>query len=165
MKEGSLSGHIEVRPVRVGLALNAGSVSEFRRAVELATSVWGGIANPIIPVEDRAEALRLAEEFDVDVTWAVGESPLISELTQQPGFVWEQGLSGGPFNFSHPARGDHLVGAELVLRTLARSASGPQLEAHKWAESHPLDLLNTAVFGRHEPGSSLEEAFNARQRK
>jgi hypothetical protein len=58
MKEGSLSGHIEVRPVRVGLALNAGSVSEFRRAVELATSVWGGIANPIIPVEDRAEALR-----------------------------------------------------------------------------------------------------------
>lgn len=48
MKEGSLSGHIEVRPVRV-LALNAGSVSEFRRAVGLATSVWGGIASPIIP--------------------------------------------------------------------------------------------------------------------
>jgi hypothetical protein len=44
--------NVDLRPLRLADLIHAGSVGEFVAAVAEATSRWGGIREPIIPVRD-----------------------------------------------------------------------------------------------------------------
>jgi hypothetical protein len=53
-------------------------------AVRLNTMVWGGIANPIIPVgEDAAAASELADRFSLDVLHPVVAEPQLREVVER----------------------------------------------------------------------------------
>jgi hypothetical protein len=66
-----------VRPTRFALIVRADAVETVRQAVSLNTVLWGGIYNPIVPVDPVDEAIGLLNEFDPDrlVNLTGGELP------------------------------------------------------------------------------------------
>ena len=157
-----------VRPVRVGLLVEEGSVEDFSRAVELASIAWGGLASPIIPVssESPAAALRYAEELDVDVLAAVTSKPTLKELAKTTGYSWRSVDDRGPFGRGDETLKDWVLGLDALLAgEEARRTAAPGGLLHvTWAERHPLNLFCLALFGRfgderHE--REIQESFLA----
>lgn len=44
---------LKIRPIRLGFLVDPAKASEIQRAIELNSSLWGGVYNPIIPVSNR----------------------------------------------------------------------------------------------------------------
>lgn len=67
------------RPTRIGLLVRPVELGDVERAARICTLLWGGIHNPIIPVntKDEANAHLLVKQFQLDVLFAVAESDAI----------------------------------------------------------------------------------------
>lgn len=144
--QAHISGHLNVRPVRLGLAVRPRSPKDLLRAVERATRVWGGVADPLVPVKDADSAVNLAERLDVDVAAPVGSSDAIEEFTQATGFSWRS-IEGTPFR--NERRDPFVLETELVLESLTSTRSAEDLRfAHvTWDDEHPLANLFALHYG------------------
>ena len=73
---------VAYRPVRIGFLVRAGSLDDLTRAATLATWIWGGIRNPIIPLsDDDGETDRLIAIWQVDALFAVDAEDDLSRRT------------------------------------------------------------------------------------
>lgn len=87
----AISGTVQLRPVRVALA-TAPELTAVRRAVQLATSAWGGLYFPLVASDDAGAAEELARVSASDVIVAVEAKDVIGqELADLPGFRWKAG--------------------------------------------------------------------------
>lgn len=149
MLGGYVSGETMLRPVRMGLAIMAGSATGLRRAVELAVSSWGGQGFPIVEAgADSRAALRLAAAMGVDCFFPVGDDDELKVLAKTPGFEWApswQGLS--PFNRDPEGRHEHVLPAS-VLYDWYRLSRQPPVHYVTWPQDHQLEDLLTVWFGR-----------------
>jgi len=72
-----LNLYITYRPLRIGWCVRANNLDDLRKAILLSNILWGGRFNPIIPVDDEAEALQLVEVFRVDALYPIQNDPAI----------------------------------------------------------------------------------------
>jgi hypothetical protein len=70
------------RPLRIAWAIKR-DLHEYRRAVRLSHTLWGGRFNPIVIVDHEEEARRLIDLFRIDVILAVGEPEQVRPFTAQ----------------------------------------------------------------------------------
>ncbi|MDX6450676.1 MAG: hypothetical protein QOH16_725 [Gaiellaceae bacterium] len=74
------------RPLRVGFLVRQGSAEDVRTAVKLATLIWGGIYDPIIPVPDdgSTDAVdELIDGFRVDGVFAVADVQVLNAVVHR----------------------------------------------------------------------------------
>jgi len=156
----SVSGSVQLRPVRVALAL-APSMEVLRRAVRLATSAWGGMYYPLISTDDVDVARELARisASDVIVPVEMGDGTA-QVLASLPGFRWKPGGEWGPFEPPTPHLGSRLLGPEANLKL----PSAPRIRLG-WQADDPLAALYGVWFGEYGDSAyenQLRDAFEAR---
>src|SRR5258708_2955110 len=79
---------IRYRPLRLGLSVSQADLQAFRFAVKLASTMWGGKFNPIIPVtEDHALSNALVSAFRVDALYPVSNSGSVSAFVESMGHL------------------------------------------------------------------------------
>lgn len=76
----AINVRLAYRPVRVGFLVRAGVLDDIRLAARLATLVWGGAYDPLLPVADTEQAARLVELFHPDVLYPVVADELLDEV-------------------------------------------------------------------------------------
>src|SRR6266568_7650492 len=91
---GQLLGSVMLRPVRIGMAFTP-SVPLVHRAVETATTLWGGLYQPFLNPGSR-ESLQVARALALDVITAMDRDHPSSQLASS------RALRGGA-----PANGLH----------------------------------------------------------
>jgi hypothetical protein len=140
-------------------------------AARLNTMVWGGIANPIIPVgEDAASAAELADRFSLDVLHPVVAEPQLREVVERfPHLRLPREISmHGLFQVV----GDDEIGLATVrvlashyYETVVRYGGGKSRAVWmNWKADDPLAPLWTLLFGDYGedvPGPRCRRAFHA----
>ena len=60
--------YIKKRPVKIGFLIEEGNIDDLVEIAGINTLLWGGIYNPIIPINDNSERLskNLIKTFDVN---------------------------------------------------------------------------------------------------
>jgi hypothetical protein len=74
------------RPLRVGFLVRQGQSDDVRRAIQLATLIWGGLYDPIIPVPAAGAygvVDRLVEGFRLDGLCPVVDDPALRQVAQR----------------------------------------------------------------------------------
>jgi len=96
-ESGQVSGIVIIRPVRLGLVFKP-NVDNLRRAVEGATSTWGGIFHAFLSPDNVDESLSLARRLGIDALWPMDEDYSSQRLCNSEGYRWSG--FGGPFEYS-----------------------------------------------------------------
>lgn len=155
----SVSGSVQLRPVRVALALTP-STQALRRAVQLATSAWGGMYYPLISTDDLDAARDLARITGSDVIVPVDAGDGTAQaLANQPGFHWKAGGEWGPFEPPTPHLSNRVLRPEANLRRAGAARTRPV-----WQAEDPLAALYGTWFGEYrdsEYENGLRDAFAA----
>jgi hypothetical protein len=162
-----VSGRVTLRPIRLGLVIDPSSINSLMRAIERATSFWGGVYYPIFdPSNGATIVVRQAEAFDVDCLVAVGDDPSATALTETPGFQWQNPM-GSALGHGALARGagthsEHPMPASALYEWY-RANRHPYRPASMvtWDRDDERDHLLTAWFGRfgHTPAERLSDAL------
>jgi hypothetical protein len=81
----TVSVRVSYRPIRVAWCIDEGSLEQFRIAIRLSSTLWGGKFNPIIPIGggDLREARQFQQTFRVDALFPLRETPRVAEFVQQ----------------------------------------------------------------------------------
>jgi len=81
----TVSVRVSYRPIRVGWCIDEGSLEQFRIAIRLSSTLWGGKFNPIIPIGsgDLREAKQLQQTFRVDALFSLSETPKVADFVQR----------------------------------------------------------------------------------
>lgn len=155
----AVSGSVQLRPVRVALALTPG-MAPLRRAVQLATSAWGGVYFPLIPTDDVETARELARISASDVIVPVDKGDGAAQvLANLPGFRWKPGGEWGPFEPPTAHLSSRLLGPEANLHL----AGAPRTRS-AWQADDPLAALYSVWFGEYGTSAyenTLRDAFEA----
>src|SRR5580704_1357021 len=130
MRMNTVSVRVTYRPIRIAWCIAEGSLDEFRKAIRLSTTLWGGKFNPIISVGgDLTQADTLLRTFRADALYA------LSDAHEVTGFV---------------ARAEHLPWPDLHRGLFIQGAGGPLpvlLDVY-----HPLRKLSEVREKQRRPG-------------
>lgn len=75
---------VNYRPLKIGFCVRADNLEDITRAAELNTLLWGGIYNPIIPINsDIKFSSQLVKVFGVDLLYPVFNTPEIENFIKQ----------------------------------------------------------------------------------
>lgn len=146
---------IRYRPLRVGFCINQDDLEAFQVAAKLASTMWGGKFNPIIPITtDLKLSHALVAAYRVDGLYPVTESASITAFIdgysnlRWPSFQRQlftqrtNGVDATMLDIIHPVR--HL--ATSPARTPERRFE-PLLM--NWADDDPLRHVLAATFGTY----------------
>ena len=93
---GPINLRVRYRPVRIGWCVQEGNLEEYRKALRLTHTLWGGRFNPIIPLGNPELARSLVKVFRVDCLYCIGRSPeaeaLCAEFKHLFWPIFEEGL-------------------------------------------------------------------------
>ena len=79
----TLSVSVRYRPIRIGWCVRAGDFAALREALKLTFTMWGGRYNPVIPIDDFANANKLIRLFRVDVLWPLTDDEEVKEFIKR----------------------------------------------------------------------------------
>jgi len=160
-EKAELTGWIDVRPARIGLALRP-MPDTLLTAADCAVRAWGGVYFPMLRSDDAEAALRFARQLDLDAIYPIDEDGESVKLARETGFVWQGRGDWGPFHEGDSRFGKQLQDTHWVLGDLGTDA---ELLSVAWAEDDPLAALFKMWFGTlRESGGEpeLAEQFLAR---
>jgi len=112
----TLSINVKYRPVRIGWCIRHGNLEDYRKALKLTHTLWGGKFNPLIPVEDESFARQMVSLFQVDALYPIAEDRNVQKFIGKfPYLPWPEihnklfidGINGKVANFldiCHPIR-------------------------------------------------------------
>lgn len=150
----SLSIRLRYRPVKIGWCVERGDFEAFRKSARRSFSLWGGCYNPIIPVDDPAEADRLIDLFRVDCLYAASRTDTVEEFIDAkvhlpwPGyqrqFVVDQGHRRKVSAFA-----DLLPPTRTLFEEYFKNnpQADPIVELYTWSDEDPLADLLLATYG------------------
>lgn len=155
---GSLSINLRYRPVRIGWCVTRGDFAAFRHSARRSFSLWGGRFNPIIPIDDPAEACALIDLFRVDCLHAVTKSEAATAFIEsqahlpwpdyQGRFVIDRGHIGKTSTFA-----DLLAPTRMLFEEHYKNnpQADPLVVLHEWSDDDPLADMLLATFGGLPP--------------
>jgi hypothetical protein len=152
-ESGQVSGIVILRPVRLGLVFKP-TIDSLRRAVESATSTWGGMYYAFLSPDNADESLSLARRLGVDALWPMDEDFLSQRLCNSEGYHWFG--FGGPFEYSTGTLDTGLLDAGWLLD----DSSVERFVLPCWSDEDLLRDLFAVWFGAYE-GSEHSQGVNA----
>jgi hypothetical protein len=129
--------HLDIRPKRAAFLFQTNSAAQFRKAVERASSRWGGLQEPIIPTS-RAGRIQpawcqIAEVLRPDIAFHVGDldADACRRASAQLGIpVHSLEVEDHPSSGAHPLVVEHTAGVLLASSSTSPCAfAGPGLLA------------------------------------
>lgn len=154
------------RPIRVGWCLERGDFEGFRHAMRTNFTWWGGRFNPVIPVDDAAEAKQLYELFRVDVLVAARDTPAAKAFIEgNPHIGWFQRTQRLVLERGAQSRvsaiADIIEPMNRIYEERYRSnpAADPVLALHGWDANDPLADMLLATFGGLPPAAAMAEDY------
>jgi hypothetical protein len=152
---GTINLRVRYRPVRIGWCVQENNLEEYRKALRLTHTLWGGRFNPVIPLGDPELARSLIKVFRVDCLYCIGQSPewdaLRAEFKHLPWPHFNEDLfiqgQGGPMatflDVYHPGR--HFYDSHVKDRERP-SRNGTLLH---WDPADRLADILLATFGAY----------------
>lgn len=166
---GPINLRVRYRPIKIGWCVQENNLEEFRKALRLTHTLWGGRFNPIIPLGDLELARMLVRTFRVDCLYCMGQSPAGDALVQEfkhlmwPSFHKElfiQGTAGPMATFldvSHPGWRFHEANVQDREQPMNRGV------LFRWDTADRLADVFLATFGAYptkdETGLDYEHFF------
>ncbi len=160
---------IKYRPVRVGFLIGDGSTEDLRKAVQINTILWGGIYNPIIPVNKNHldYAKRLIDLFRVDILYKVSETDEIKQLHEDYPWLRDPSHFGGKIlgqywdDKLNPTLYDvsHIYNYYWEKQYKGNKRKGAAL--YNWNNSDVLDSFYTTVFGSFPYDKNIQIDYKA----
>jgi hypothetical protein len=137
------------------MCIRSGSIDEFRRAIELTCTLWGGRFNPIIPVDESNSAAKLIGVHQPDALFAVGGDPVVHRfIAQFPHLMWPASPHG-LFSTSFQGIVATFCDATMAARYFAGSTGAHDTDdefvvrCRRWGDADPLADLLLAERGRY----------------
>lgn len=151
-----ISGHVTLRPVRLGLVIATESPAELTRAIQLASVCWGGRTFPIFLADEEPDAvMRTAALLGVDAIVPCSDDPELVAWSNLLGFQWAP-FGGSPLNFAD--FGNRPVNVAKVLEAWA--APPPATSGLvEWDRADDLDPLFHVMFGKIDQAASAYEGY------
>src|SRR5689334_10924238 len=150
---GPIHLRVRYRPVRIGWCIKDGDLEEFRKALRLTHTLWGGRFNPIIPLGTPDLARELITAFQVDCLYCMSTTPegnaILAEFKHLPWPSYKKQVIlhdtvGSPAIFLdiyHPLR--HLHEQHIKHREHPKWNG----TVFRWDSSDPLADVFLATFG------------------
>lgn len=163
---------ISYRPIRAALLVRDQSFDDLKRAAGIASMLWGGIYNPIIPVgSDLYDALKLCETYNVDVLLPIAESVEIKQIMNENMFLaLSQKPLRGVFTEEWHTKKLDLVYIDIVhaidflwTRNIKDLKDGQHSNAVlvTWDDDDPLATLFSLQYGYYPVIENLNKNFKA----
>ena len=159
---GPINLRVRYRPIRLGWCVKEGDLEEFRKALRLTHTFWGGRFNPIIPLGDPELARRLIKTFRVDCLYCLSDSPGGTALLEEfDHLLWPkydkelfEDIGNGQrqaafLDILHPVR--HFYKNNIEGREKP-AVSGSMF---RWDPSDPLADVFLATFGGYPPETEI----------
>jgi hypothetical protein len=162
----TISVRVSYRPIRVAWCIDEGSLEQFRIAIRLSSTLWGGKFNPIVPIGsgDLREAKQLQQTFRVDALFSLSETPKVVDFVQRASHLpWpdiHKSLfiqdGGGPLpvllDVYHPVRELAEDREKEKLPALDGAYALPNLLTRLKCGADPLSDLLLATLGDYPDG-------------
>lgn len=163
---GPINLQVRYRPIRIGWCIKECDLEEFRKALRLTHTFWGGRYNPVIPLGDPELASQLIKTFRVDCLYCLSDSPAGAALMKEfdyllwPGFKKELFIDVGHgqrqaafLDIFHPVM--HLYEEEIKDREKP-TVNGT---AFRWDPTDPLADVFLATFGAYPPENEIGKDY------
>jgi hypothetical protein len=163
----TLNLRVRYRPLRIGLCIGRHDIDAFRNAVRVATTMWGGQFNIIVPVDEvPSEAQALTNAFRVDALFSITESDAVkSFIAANAHLRWpdydphlflrrQNGVVSSLLDVYHPIRHmvEHPPPADAIHLKPVDVA---------WGEDDPLKDLFLATFGCYPPTEEIDKDYRS----
>ena len=156
---------VRYRPMRIGLCIEEGDVAEFRKAVRINTTLWGGRFNPIIPIgASTKSAKNLVSAFQVDALQDISIGKSVTDFIDSlPHLKWpgyekslfvrrERGTDAMLLDVYHPVR-------HLVQRPPAQSEKHFQAFLLQWDDADALRDVLAASYGEYPTNEAIGKDY------
>jgi hypothetical protein len=92
------------RPNRIGILVRPDMMDDLENAAALCCLIWGGIRNPIIPVNSKSDdaADELVRRFQVDALLSVADGDAIKQFMERHPLMRHPRMSGGALDTGDP---------------------------------------------------------------
>jgi hypothetical protein len=164
---GPINLRVRYRPIRIGWCVQGNDLEEYRKALRLTHTLWGGCFNPIIPLGDPELARSLVKTFSVDCLYCIDQSPEGDALrTEFKHLLWPsyhdklfvEG-SGGPMatflDVYHPVR--HFYESHIKDREHPNRNG----MLFRWDPADRLANVFLATFGAYPPKEDIGIDYEA----
>jgi hypothetical protein len=81
------SVRIRYRPLRLGWCVRKGNWDDLRSVLRSAHTLWGGVFNPILSIDDADHAAQLVRLYEVDVLFLAAEEPQLKFFRGRDGYT------------------------------------------------------------------------------
>jgi hypothetical protein len=164
---GPINLRVRYRPIRIGWCVQENNLDEYRKALRLTHTLWGGRFNPVIPLGDPDLARSLVRVFRVDCLYCVGQSNEGDALRAEfkhlpwPGFdedLFMQGMRGPMATFLdvyHPGMRFY----DSHVKDRERPSMNGTL--FRWDSADPLADVLLATFGAYPPKEEIGIDYHA----
>lgn len=142
------------RPIRIGFCVRSENFEDYRKAIMLTHTLWGGKFNPVIPIDDFDLACSLIDIFRVDLLFPVSEDPKVVEFIKKFNHLSNPLLSD-VFNngMKEPRFVDISHSLNKLYKNEYKNCVDPKLQIciFDWNLNDPLADLFLAKFGKLPP--------------
>lgn len=166
----TLSANIQYRPIRIGWCVRDNNLEDYKKALRLTHTLWGGRYNPIIPIANFDAASELVSFFEVDVLFPISDDKCIVEFIDKfPHLPWPHHYEKSLFitwvNKKEPVFLD-IFQAALRLRAdlnKENALSNVAFNLIEWASNDPLSNVFSAMFGCFPAAQELDADFDYKE--
>jgi len=159
---------VRLRPLRIGMLVNEGSIAELVQAAEIGTLLYGGVYNPVLPIsEDNSLSELILDVFKVDILVAVGQSRRIDEFLQKFRYLSDPYYMP-LFHEDYNTKRNRMSYLDSInaLGQLMEKQPGPHQESllsdfvlPRWSPEDPSAGLFSVWFGHFPSNLNLEDNF------
>jgi hypothetical protein len=158
------------RPNRIGILVRPDMMDDLENAAALCCLIWGGIRNPIIPVNSKSDdaADELVRRFQVDALLSVADGDAIKQFMERHPLMRHPRMSGGALlvqdwrtKKSRVTYLDvlHAVDKYWVDEFKHASVGKSPCRLVTWQDSDPLHHLFSVGFGKYSNNLNLRNDF------
>lgn len=164
---GTLSVDVIYRPIRIGLCIRD-DVNDYKKALKLTHTLWGGRYNPIIPIENGKIAEKLIKLFRIDLLFpVVNEQPIIKFIEDFSYLPWPSGLEYKLFAKNRDLSNkavflDIYHSIQLLRSKLIQDNYYNKLNIHliDWHADDPLANIFESMFGSYPSSEELDIEYD-----
>ncbi len=151
----TLSVNVKYRPIRIGWCIKENNFDDYKKALRLTHTIWGGRFNPLIPVDNLDLAKNLVELFKVDVLFPLSNDNLVLNFIDQykhlnwPFLFNKELFINWTGKFKEPVFLDIYHAASRIFSDLNRQNNHLkfQFKLIQWDENDTLTNIFEAMFG------------------
>ncbi|MHB1221279.1 MAG: hypothetical protein ACYC0J_04725, partial [Gammaproteobacteria bacterium] len=168
----TLNLHVQYRPIRVGWCIRENNLEDYKKALRLSHTLWGGRYNPVIPVsiDNINSASELVDFFKVDVLFPLSNDKFIVDFISKFKYLpWPHHFDKGLFirwiKEREPAFLDIFQSALRLRSDLNKenSLSEIKLNLINWEEDDPLSNIFDAMFGCFPSKQEIQTEFEYKE--